>query len=165
MVVPFNHFSDLVVLVSLRAVDTYSERRFSISATRIHARPCGTVRGGSMNRGLFFHAFFFIHPFVHRDILALARDVLMFSMFSMLAMQLFCTLLQATRRYSQKLRCPSELNQLPEPGSRFKHSRELFHTINMQPRQQYSQLHNHVLSLAFWSQYHFVCVVNVFSVI
>lgn len=31
---------DLVVLVSLKAVDIYSDRRFSISATRIHARPC-----------------------------------------------------------------------------------------------------------------------------
>lgn len=39
----------------------------------------------------------------------------MFSMFSMLAMQWFCTLLHASRMYSQKLRCPSELNQLPEP--------------------------------------------------
>ncbi|CAG5897320.1 unnamed protein product [Menidia menidia] len=52
---------DLVVLVSRRAVDTYSDRRFSISATRIHARPW-------------------------------------------------------SRMYSQKLRCPSELNQLPEPA-------------------------------------------------
>lgn len=40
----------------------------------------------------------------------------MFSMFSMLAMQLFCTLLHASRMNSQKLRCPSELNQLPEPA-------------------------------------------------
>lgn len=48
----------------------------------------------------------------------LARDVLMFSMFSMLAMQLFCTLLHASRMYSQKLRCPSELNQLPGPDPR-----------------------------------------------
>lgn len=42
----------------------------------------------------------------------------MFSMFSMLAMQLFCTLLQASRMYSQKLRWPSELNQLPDPDQR-----------------------------------------------
>lgn len=41
--VPLNHEPDLVVLVSLRAVDTYSDSRFSISATRIHARPCGTM--------------------------------------------------------------------------------------------------------------------------
>lgn len=42
----------------------------------------------------------------------------MFSMFSMLAMQLFCTFPHASRTYSQKLRCPSELNQLPDPGPR-----------------------------------------------
>lgn len=52
--------------------------------------------------------------------LTLARDVLMFSMFSMLAMQLFCTLPHASRMYSQKLRCPSELNQLPDPDPRVK---------------------------------------------
>lgn len=39
-------------------------------------------------------------------------------MFSMLAMQLFCTLLHASRMYSQKLRCPSELNQLADPEPR-----------------------------------------------
>lgn len=65
-----------------------------------------------------------MHTFVRTNILALARDVLMFSMFSMLAMQLFCTLLHASRIYSQKLRCPSELNQLPEPGPTFKQSNE-----------------------------------------
>ncbi|KAG7272653.1 hypothetical protein CRUP_008481 [Coryphaenoides rupestris] len=54
---------------SLSAVAMYSDRRFSMRATRIHARPC-----------------------------------------------LFCTLLQASRMYSQKLRCPSELNQPPEPA-------------------------------------------------
>lgn len=45
--------------------------------------------------------------------LTLARDELMFSMFSMLPMQLFGTLLQAKRMKSQKLRWPS--NQLPAP--------------------------------------------------
>lgn len=45
--------------------------------------------------------------------LTFARDELMFSMFSMLPMQLFCTLLQARRMKSQKLRWPS--NQLPAP--------------------------------------------------
>lgn len=35
---------DLVVLVSLKAVDIYSDRRFSISATRIHARPCRAMQ-------------------------------------------------------------------------------------------------------------------------
>lgn len=35
--------SHLVVLVSLSAVETYSDRRFSISATRIQARPWGTT--------------------------------------------------------------------------------------------------------------------------
>ncbi|TNN34977.1 hypothetical protein EYF80_054862 [Liparis tanakae] len=37
---------------------------------------------------------------------------------------LFCTLLHASRIYSQKLRCPSELNQLPEPGPRFKKTQQ-----------------------------------------
>lgn len=49
-------------------------------------------------------------------LLALALEVLMFSMFSMLLMQLFCTLLHASRMQSQKLRWPSELNQLPGPA-------------------------------------------------
>ncbi len=43
-----------------------------------------------------------------------AREELMFSMFSMLLMQLLGTLLQARRMKSQKLRWPS--NQLPEPA-------------------------------------------------
>lgn len=47
-------------------------------------------------------------------ILTFAREELMFSMFSMLLMQLLGTLLQAGRIKSQKLRWPS--NQLPEPA-------------------------------------------------
>lgn len=81
-----------------------------------------------------------IHTFVHTNTLALARDVLMFSMFSMLAMQLFGTLLHASRIYSQKLRCPSELNQLPEPGPNKAMNNFCSgssHTVSKQPLQQY----------------------------
>lgn len=77
-----------------------------MSATRIHARPCRKQKRGQFGLSTFSAC---------SGVLAFALDVLMFSMFSMLEMQLFCTLLQASRMYSQKLRWPSELNQLPEP--------------------------------------------------
>lgn len=81
------------------------------------------------------------HTLPHTDILAFALDVLIFSMFSMLAMQLFCTLVHAIRIYSQKLRCPSELNQLPEPGRRLKRSNEallpLRHCYSVQSRRAF----------------------------
>lgn len=46
-VTPVVHPAHLVVLVSRRAVAMYSDIRFSISATRIQARPCNREATGA----------------------------------------------------------------------------------------------------------------------
>lgn len=96
--------SYLVLLLSLRAVAMYSESLFSISATLIQARPykrktnkevAEFIANASRRLCLCFDLTAFL-PWPYTG-LALARDVLMFSMHSMLLMQLLGTLAQATR--------------------------------------------------------------------
>lgn len=47
--VPLTHAAHLVVRVSRSAVEMYSDMRFSISATRIQARPCKAAPTGALS--------------------------------------------------------------------------------------------------------------------